>query len=212
MLKRLNIPGLTLKDIPKKIKNFRSSYYQELKRIRNSLNAGDEGKVYIPKVSWFSLADEYLSSIWSERHHKYYRPKDELKLLIRGKDVHFERRKKLKPSVDKTNENSSNEKIEVTQASSSSNTEGPVDELESFGKYIAASLRSMPKEFSIIAKTELQNTLSDVELRIMRQATSSRACDPLGGASTSSFDHNSSGCVSPSSDSCLSSLKIELDN
>lgn len=72
MLKRLNIPGLTLKDIPKKIKNFRSSYYQELKRIRNSLNAGDEGKVYTPKVSWFSLADEYLSSIWSERHHKYY--------------------------------------------------------------------------------------------------------------------------------------------
>lgn len=118
----------------------------------------------------------------------------------------------MKPSVDKTNENSSNEKIEVTQAISSSNTEGPVDELESFGKYIAASLRSMPKEFSIIAKTELQNTLSDVELRIMRQATSSRACDPLGGASTSSFDHNSSGCVSPSSDSCLSSLKIELDN
>ncbi|CAH0590502.1 unnamed protein product [Chrysodeixis includens] len=221
MLRRLNIPGLTVKDIPKKIKNFRSSYYQELKRIRNSINASDGRKVYQPKVSWFGLADEYLSSIWSDRHSKYCRSNDELfKLLARGPNNR--KRNKLRSNADGSEaaENPATEQVEVAQTSqpsTSSSNKGADDDLDSFGKYITAALRNMPREFSIIAKRELQNTLSDIELRIMRQSTAAqdneanRVFDPLDGASTSSSDHYSFRCETPRSDSSLSGLKIEFD-
>lgn len=57
----LNIPGLKVRDIPQKIKNLRSSYYQEMKKIENSLKEGATGElVYKPKVSWFPFADGFL--------------------------------------------------------------------------------------------------------------------------------------------------------
>ncbi|XP_047536684.1 uncharacterized protein LOC125070772 [Vanessa atalanta] len=58
---KLNISGISDKDIPKKIKNLRSSYYQELKKIEKSIRSGsDRDSVYKPKVSWFSIADGIL--------------------------------------------------------------------------------------------------------------------------------------------------------
>lgn len=58
---KLNISGISDKDIPKKIKNLRSSYYQELKKIEKSTRSGsDRDSVYKPKVSWFSIADGFL--------------------------------------------------------------------------------------------------------------------------------------------------------
>lgn len=58
---RLNITGISNKDIPKKIKNLRSSYYQELKRIEASTRSGaSQDSVYKPKVSWFTTADGFL--------------------------------------------------------------------------------------------------------------------------------------------------------
>ncbi|CAG9783788.1 unnamed protein product [Diatraea saccharalis] len=60
---RLNIPGVSPKDIPKKIKNLRSSYYQELKKIEKSIRSGaDQDSVYKPRVSWFTTADELLKT------------------------------------------------------------------------------------------------------------------------------------------------------
>lgn len=58
---KLNIPGLTIKDIPKKIKNMRSSYYQEIKRIEKSTKSGcGPDSIYQPKVAWFTTADGFL--------------------------------------------------------------------------------------------------------------------------------------------------------
>lgn len=62
---KLNIPNLRAKDIPNKIKNLRSSYYQEIKRVRRSVRSG--GPVYKPKVSWFSTVDNFLRPFRYER-------------------------------------------------------------------------------------------------------------------------------------------------
>lgn len=69
ILKKLNIPNLTVKDIPNKIKNLRSSYYQEIKRIRSSVRSGaSKDSVYKPRVSWFTIADGFLSAFRYERN------------------------------------------------------------------------------------------------------------------------------------------------
>ena len=65
ILEKLNIPRLKVTDIPQKIKNLRTSYYTELKKIENSVRAG--GKVYRPKVAWFSIADEMLRNVSSSQ-------------------------------------------------------------------------------------------------------------------------------------------------
>ncbi|XP_041973388.1 uncharacterized protein LOC121729066 [Aricia agestis] len=65
---KLNIPGVTARGVPKKIKNLRSSYHQEIRKIDKSLQSGDEkGRVYTPKVSWFAIADEVLSAVGSKQ-------------------------------------------------------------------------------------------------------------------------------------------------
>lgn len=89
------------------------------------------------------------------------------------------------------------------------------DEFDSFGKYIATSLRSMPQEFSIIAKTELQKTISDIQLRIIRRNNISafNQSSYSSSASTSNdYDHHHSECLSPTSDSGLYNIKIEPNN
>lgn len=43
------------------------------------------------------------------------------------------------------------------------------DEFDVYGQYIAMSLRSMPREMSIIARMELQKTMADIQLRALRQ-------------------------------------------
>ena len=78
----------------------------------------------------------------------------------------------------------------------------------------------MPQEYAIIAKTELQKTISDIQLRIVRQkmhtgSDQPRSQSPCDSGTTSSDDENQqSECssASPTSDSCISTVKIEYDN
>lgn len=65
ILEKLNIPNLKVKDVPIKIKNLRSTYYQEIKRIRRSVRAG--GPTYKPKVSWFKTLHNLLEPFVFER-------------------------------------------------------------------------------------------------------------------------------------------------
>lgn len=62
---KLNIPNLNTKDIPNKIKNLRSSYYQEIKKVRRSIRLGES--VYQPRVSWFTKVDGFLRPFRHER-------------------------------------------------------------------------------------------------------------------------------------------------
>lgn len=63
----MNIPGFTQKEIKIKIKNIRSTYSQELKKIKESMKSGaGTDSVYTPSLKWFRMADDTLRNIQSE--------------------------------------------------------------------------------------------------------------------------------------------------
>ncbi|XP_022816612.1 uncharacterized protein LOC111349645 [Spodoptera litura] len=99
-------------------------------------------------------------------------------------------------------------------------TNNPEDEFDSFGKYIATALRSMPPEFAIIAKTEVQKTLSEIQLKILREMPAGGSIihqkqhiQPPPGYEVSTISENNdqnAECTSPIPDSCYPCLiKIE---
>nr|CAH7737366.1 unnamed protein product [Callosobruchus chinensis] len=55
----MNIPNFTYLDCKIKIKNVRSHYCQELKKIRNSMYK-DPTNIYKPSLLWFDALDSYL--------------------------------------------------------------------------------------------------------------------------------------------------------
>ncbi|CAG9585596.1 unnamed protein product [Danaus chrysippus] len=226
--RRLNIPGLELKDIPKKIKNLRSSYCQELKRMENSIRQGNTGEsLYEPRVSWFSLAESYLkpfikrheliapdpsvipagemTSYGHSQTNVNYGSKEELLAeSLRRKEIkredeseeesfNEENTKNIKRcsyentqtfknngissgfSLSKNEHNISQvlakiEKIanNITKcAETFSKTKE--DEFDIFGRYIAKTLRSLPKELSIAAKLAIQKSVSDIQIKAVRK-------------------------------------------
>jgi len=51
----LNIPNFTMKDVPKKIKSLRSTYYLELAKVEKSkASCGGTSYVYKPLIPWFT--------------------------------------------------------------------------------------------------------------------------------------------------------------
>uniref|UniRef100_A0A2S2QQS5 MADF domain-containing protein n=1 Tax=Sipha flava TaxID=143950 RepID=A0A2S2QQS5_9HEMI len=57
----LGIDGFGPKEITTKIKNIRSQYLQEKKKIRASTGTGSSTEdVYHPKLQWFNLLDSFL--------------------------------------------------------------------------------------------------------------------------------------------------------
>ena len=63
MLADLNLPGLALADLPKKIKTIRTKYAAELTKIKKSERSGaGSGDVYKPRIFWFDIADSFLRS------------------------------------------------------------------------------------------------------------------------------------------------------
>jgi hypothetical protein len=57
----MNVPNFTVKDVPKKIKSLRSTYYLELGKIEKSkASGGGVDFVYKPSVAWFSEMDRIM--------------------------------------------------------------------------------------------------------------------------------------------------------
>lgn len=57
----LNIENFSAKHVLVKFKNLRSSYLQEIKKIKETTRSGcSADDVYVPKVVWFSVMDRFL--------------------------------------------------------------------------------------------------------------------------------------------------------
>ncbi|CAK1591230.1 unnamed protein product [Parnassius mnemosyne] len=61
IIKALSLVDVTVKELKNKIKNIRSSYSVELKKIRAARKAG--AHAYRPSVTWFEHADRFLRAI-----------------------------------------------------------------------------------------------------------------------------------------------------
>ncbi|KAJ8710408.1 hypothetical protein PYW07_009774 [Mythimna separata] len=184
---KLNIPRVNVSDIPQKIKNLRTSYCTEQRKVEASIKAG--GKVYKPKQAWFSIAHEILGN--DSKSQLDCEQNDEIEI-------------EPETNVTKTNEVETQKKIAkldeiatkitpqtIPKKRNEPQTKYEEDEFDVYGKYIAISLRTMPKEMSIIARMELQKIMADIQLRALRPrkmveipvtcvpSTSKMAEDPL---------------------------------
>lgn len=57
----MSIDGFGIREVAQKIKNIRSAYYQELKKINNSKKSGSSSiDIYQPKVPWFTIVHSFL--------------------------------------------------------------------------------------------------------------------------------------------------------
>ena len=63
ILQGMNIPGLGLQDAKNKIKNLRSTYSQELKKINDSKKSGaGVSNVYTPNIKWLKEMEEVFNN------------------------------------------------------------------------------------------------------------------------------------------------------
>ncbi|XP_026497483.2 uncharacterized protein LOC113401686 [Vanessa tameamea] len=254
---KLNISGISDKDIPKKIKNLRSSYYQELKKIEKSTRSeSDRDSVYKPKVSWFSIADGFLRAL--KNKEKTFSNIDE-NSEIATDTVDFENNNTVLEENDREeNSNAADEIIEnrvqeLTETSSSTFTvpsklatkkrgksnkrqyevheaidkinkiaenvtknttsllQNKEDEFDIFGRYIASTLRTLPRDFSIIAKTDIQKALSEIQLKALRQQTKSSLLS-YGTSTSNTCDPENPGYLSSASVSNLSNYEDDFNN
>ncbi|XP_038207419.1 uncharacterized protein LOC119829107 [Zerene cesonia] len=60
----MNIPGFGSKEVYTKIRNLKSTYAQEAKKIKQSTKSGaGTDDVYIPQIKWFKLLDDALKAV-----------------------------------------------------------------------------------------------------------------------------------------------------
>ncbi|KAJ8953796.1 hypothetical protein NQ314_007209 [Rhamnusium bicolor] len=62
------LPNFTIQDVKNKIKNLRSTYYQELKKVKESMGTGTgTDYVYTPHVRWFDTLHVILQTVTPTR-------------------------------------------------------------------------------------------------------------------------------------------------
>ncbi|XP_047535151.1 uncharacterized protein LOC125069673 [Vanessa atalanta] len=173
--KILNLKHFTFRHVIIKFKNLRNSYCQELKKIANSVAAGEE-PVYRPRVFWFSKMDSFL--------RPHLQPTRDSKLLfnygvlVKSEPEENEESQQSRAVTDDNNSCSEEDaeeyllRVKRSRNSSMSFNESKLEEsysntyvpssrdtsshqpttshrddcYDSFGKYVSAMLRNMPEQ------------------------------------------------------------------
>jgi hypothetical protein len=63
---RASLPGFTIQEAKNKIKNLRSTYSQELKKVKQSKKSGSD-EVYQPSLIWYKEIDAFLGPVIASR-------------------------------------------------------------------------------------------------------------------------------------------------
>lgn len=168
----MGIEGFNKKEIKQKIKNIRSTYCQELRKMKESESSAIAAElVYVPKVKWFGILDECLKTLKPESieddsnltksNITDENIEDEINFLdaeIEGTLIRTNsretkptrRRKKQKTPDNQTVPPMSNE-ITV-----SANPLPLENEFDVFGKHVALQLKSLPLLLALDAQEHIQ--------------------------------------------------------
>ncbi|KAL2720055.1 uncharacterized protein V1478_010321 [Vespula squamosa] len=190
--RKMQIPGFGPREVARKIKNLKSAYQQEVKKIEKSEEKPGMGSVYRPRVIWFDLLDNFLRK--SEKSWQYDRQFDN--------DRSNDRSKMIRQALfsDNQGRNVTNLKKDLSTYESNSEIESSpaskrkrssvvdlllnerrkrrkkkednaikVNEYKSFGKYVAASLERMPFEYAVSAETEIHSVIIKYKVYAMRK-------------------------------------------
>lgn len=180
----MNLPNFGEKEIVVKIKNIRSTYCQELKKIKESKMSGS-GDIYVPNLKWFSI----LNSI---------RKDDSLENTddsVGGTSFQDDSYNIVQYNVEETTDNTLTETeqprtlkkrrlqelasllTKVKGVCALNNAPPPEEhEFDIFGRSVAAQLKMMPLERALQAQHYIQSYLTGLRLQ---DSPGSRASSPL---------------------------------
>ncbi|CAG4970874.1 unnamed protein product [Colias eurytheme] len=176
----MNISGFGVPEARKKMRTLRSTYYQEKKKIQNSMRSGlGRDAIYIPNLNWYMEMDSLLSDI-NESRRSIENDKDDRESTSSGQDnivpssleIEYisipkeERSESTQPPVKNESRRkkfrSSGEHKYLQEAV---NRDLPVeDRFDIFAKSVAVQLRELSFERSMIAQTRIQNILSELAI------------------------------------------------
>ncbi|XP_061379007.1 uncharacterized protein LOC116766476 isoform X3 [Danaus plexippus] len=128
------------------------------------------------------------------------------KLATKKRGKSNKRQDEVHEAIDKINKIAEN----VTK-NTTSLLQNKEDEFDIFGRYIASTLRTLPREFSIIAKTDIQKALSEIQLKALRQQTKSSLLS-YGTSTSNIYDPENPGYLSSASVSNLSNYEDDFNN
>lgn len=174
---------LILKDLAKKgihmdddefrlrLKNIKDTYRVELNKVNKSMKSGGD-KIYIPKLSWFNMADLFLRDVTNLRELRLQKKRqstvtsDEPSRLIDNgfsQDTTGEQMCASKDNGLKRNHDDMVEEAYNVLKRLASNTRN-TDEFDIFGKHVACSIRNLESDFvRSTVKFHINNILFQAE-------------------------------------------------
>ncbi|XP_014600572.1 PREDICTED: uncharacterized protein LOC106784996 [Polistes canadensis] len=187
--RKMQIPSLGPREVARKIKNLKSAYQQEVKKIEEK---SVMGVVYRPSAIWFDLLDEFLQksekSVEHNRRLNDYQSTDRSKTNqqivsnVNDKNNVTNLTKNLfkyeSSSDNESNSSSRRNKTSVVDVifnerrrkrRRKENGRIKLNEYKSFGKYVATNLNKMPFEYAISAETEIHSIIIKYKVYAMRK-------------------------------------------
>ncbi|CAF4919574.1 unnamed protein product [Pieris macdunnoughi] len=182
--KAMNIPGFGSNEAYTKIRNLKSTYLQEVKKIKQrTKSAAGTDCVYNPQIKWFTLLDDAIKAVNGQCSDSgsNMQPEPQYELL----DGEVPSTSRYNHSAEKNNPDATPESEQrkslsprkrtvrdlsrlvnkVKNVADSINTRRTETEFDIFGKSVAAQLKRLPMHKAIEAQMFIQSYISNLRLQ-----------------------------------------------
>ncbi|CAH2098281.1 unnamed protein product [Euphydryas editha] len=175
----MNIPGFGEKEIKLKIKNIRSTYSQELKKIKDTkISGAGTDTVYIPTLKWFSLLDASLRNLTSVLTQSENNVTSNTSLTndtdnkqnSTVMDTFREATPPPPPTKKKKIAQLSSMVNQLKQIAYDSNSTAQENEFEVFGKHVGLQLKSLPPLLALEAQEHIQLYINRIRRQHLQNA------------------------------------------
>ncbi|XP_022170476.1 uncharacterized protein LOC111033849 [Myzus persicae] len=171
----MSVKGMGVPEVASKIKNIRSTYLQELKKIKDSAQRHlvqseeeDASSPYVPKLLWFSILDSMIGGAAVKRLYSSPSTADMLSIDY-ADESSCPASSNNYPDYSSFYTNDSSDPAKRPSSSSSVVDEQPPakrlmyerqqSSAELFSRYIATSLEALPPRLSVRAQKEVHDVL-----------------------------------------------------
>ncbi|CAI6366208.1 unnamed protein product [Macrosiphum euphorbiae] len=172
----MSVEGLGVPEVASKIKNIRSTYLQELKKIKDSAQRHlvqseeeDASSPYVPKLLWFSILDSMIGGAAVKRLYSSPSTADMLSIDYADESSCPGSSNNYTTAPFDYGSSYANDSAKRPSSSSSVVDEPPLakrlmyerqqSSAELFSRYIATSLETLPPRLSVQAQKEVHDVL-----------------------------------------------------
>nr|CAI5870088.1 unnamed protein product [Callosobruchus analis] len=234
IVQEMNIAGFGVPEAKRKMRTLRSTYYQEKKKIQNSMRSGSgSDTVYVPNLHWYKEMDSLLkdiderrttienvnSSTSSEQNNPSSGEQDiSMASTSEGESIPEPRGEQRQSTSSK---NVSQRKGifraigELKKLQEAVNRDVPEkeDRFDVFARNVAVQLRELSFERSMIAQTRIQNILSELAIENYMYTNISASNETLEDISSAgSLSNPSTPTVSSDANILSQAISMTLDD